>query len=235
MMSLVRGDLDLPGELAASRRRQWADLRDLMAVYAARTPVESVAVVGNAPLEPDPARAAAVDGCDLVIRCNSLVLDAPAQVGCVGRRCDVVLISRSTQVTPWVFQDYRTRVYLIMQAGFTTFRRVRESPLHWPADLGALPVPNHVVTRPLADLLAPDREPGTVIPTTGTTGLFLAHELFAGARTVATGFSFLSDRSQSEWAHHAGGTTHVNDKHDLALEGALLQSWVEDGSVEFWP
>jgi hypothetical protein len=144
----------------------------------------------------------------------------------------VVLLSRSTQITRWVFEGYRSRCYLVMQAGFTTFHSLREQPSHWPADLGALPVPNGVVTKRLADRLAPDREPGSLIPTTGTTGLFLAHEMYQDARMLATGFSFLRDRNQAAWAHRSGGTTAVNDKHDLGREGALLQSWVEDGSME---
>jgi len=214
-----------------SRRRQLEDLRDFMAAYAARRPVRKVAMVGNAPLEPSTQRARELDSCDLVIRANSLVLDDPGAPPAVGRTCHAVLLSRSTRFTRWVFQDYRKRAYLVMQAGFTTFRSTRENAWHWPADLGAIPVPNEVVTRRLADLMLADREPGEIIPTTGTTGLFLAHELFPGAEMLATGFSFVRDQEQTEWAHQAGGTTKVNEKHNLALEAALLRSWIDDDSM----
>jgi hypothetical protein len=220
-------------EIEKSQQEQWDDLRSLMAAYAGRRPVRSVAVVGNAPLPPDRSRASRIDSCDLVIRANSLVLDEPGAEPCVGTACHVVLISRSTRFTKWVFQDYRSRLYLIMQAGFTNFRTIRPTAEHWPSDLGALPVPNTVVTRRLADLLDADRPPASLIPTTGTTGLFLAHEMFPESTLFATGFSFVANRRQSEWAHHAGGVTRVNEKHDLEREGDLLQAWIEDGSVFF--
>lgn len=198
--------------------------------YAARRPVRKVAVVGNAPLAPSRERADDVDSSDLVVRVNSLALDRPDEPA-VGTRCHAVLLSRNTRVTPWLFQDYRRRAYLVMQAGFTTFRWFRGPAEHWPADLGAMPVPNDVVTRPLADRLWPDRPPASLIPTTGTTAVFLAHELFPEAELVATGFSFVDRREQTEWSHHAGGSTAVNRLHHLDREGALLQSWVDDGSM----
>jgi hypothetical protein len=218
-------------EIEASRDRMWDLIRSYLEAYAARSPVRSVCVVGNAPLRPRQDRAERIDACDLVIRANSLVLDEPGGTGCVGRECHAVLLSRSTRMTRWVFQDYRKRAYLLMQAGFTNFRKVRDTAAHWPADLGAMPVPNAAVTKPLADRLLPDRQPLTLIPSTGTTGLFLAHEMFPSAELLATGFSFLDDRDQQEWRHHAGGATVVNSLHRLDLEGSLLQSWVDDGSM----
>lgn len=222
----------LVADISESRRRQVEGLRDFMVAYAGRRPVRKVAMVGNAPLMASAERAETLDSCDLVIRANSLVLDEPGDPPCMGRTCHAVLLSRSTRFTPWVFQDYRNRAYLVMQAGFTTFGRTRDNAEHWPADLGAMPVPNEVITRSIADRLDPVREPGSVIPTTGTTGLFLAHELFPDAEMVATGFSFLKDHTQTEWDHHSGGRTAVNEKHKLSLEAALLESWIDDGSMK---
>lgn len=218
-------------EIERSRSCSWELIRRHLAAYAARSPVRSVCVVGNAPLEPSRSRAERIDASDLVIRANSFALDERDDEPCLGSACHAVLLSRSTRFTPWVFHDYRHRAYLLMQAGFTNFRSVRDTAAHWPADLGALPVPNEIVTRPLADRLLPEREPLSLIPTTGTTGLFLAHEMFPDAEMFATGFSFVRHREQEEWAHHSGGATRVNPLHRLDLEGELLQSWLDDGSM----
>lgn len=217
--------------LDRSRQQQWDDLRDFVASYAAAQPVRTVAVVGNAPLEPSATRAAELDHSDLVFRANSMMLDEPGDAPCLGTTCHVVVLSHATRITRWVFQDYRRRAYLVPQLGFPAYRVVRGAPAFWPPDLGALPIPNGVVKARLTDRLDPNHVPGRLIPTTGTTALFLAHEMFPEARTVATGFSFLSDQQQTEWAHHSGGSTAVHRLHDLALEGALVRSWIEDGSV----
>ena len=224
----------LRADLVASQQRQWDLLRDLFVAYAARRPVRKVAVVANKPIEPDVVRAAEIDSSDLVFRMNSLQLDEPGQPPCLGSACHVVFVSRATRITPWVFRDYRDRAYIVMQAGFTVFRTLRDLPAHWPPDLGAMPLPNGAVTARVADRLDPYREPKTVLPTTGTVALFLAHEMFAEAELVATGFSFLADRPQDEWAHHSGGSTRINLKHKLDLEGTLLESWIADGSVRFF-
>ncbi len=225
----------VPLDLVTSTRDElWDLLRDLLAAYAERRPVGRVAVVGNAPLLPDAERAQDIDACDLVIRMNSLKLDEPGDPPCLGTACHVVLLSRATRMTRWSLQDYRRRLYLVPQTGFTLFRTLRDLPMHWPADLGAIPVPNGAVSARIADRLDPEREPGSLLPTSGMIALFLAHELFPDAQTVATGFSFLSNRAQSEWAHHSGGSTTVNARHQLELEGALLESWIADGSVRFY-
>lgn len=223
----------LTDEIAASERQQWDALGEFLASYARSRPISKVGVVGNAPLSSSTVRAAELDSCDLVIRANSLVLDEPGDQPCMGTTCHAVLLSRSTRMTPWVFQNYRRRAYLLMQAGFTVFRTLRDTAAHWPADLGAMPVPNRVVVQRLTDLLQVDREPASVLPTTGTTGVFLAHELFPEADLVVTGFSFLTHREQKQWAHHAGGITEVNPQHRIDLEGALLESWITDGSMRF--
>jgi hypothetical protein len=221
-------------ELVRSRQEQWHSLRDFIASYAAQQPIRQVAVVGNAPLEPDPERAAELNASDLVIRANSLMLDDPGQPPCLGTTCHAVVLSHATRITPWVFQNYRRRAYLVPQMGFPLFYPVRPLADFWPPDLGALPLPNAVVKKRLADLLDPHHVPGRLTPTSGSAALYLAHEMFPDARMVATGFSFLSQQDQTEWAHHSGGSTAVNKYHDLALEGALLRSWIDDRSVQFF-
>jgi hypothetical protein len=220
-------------ELVRSRQEQWDSLRDFIASYAARQPIRQVAVVGNAPLEPNAERAAELDASDLVIRANSLMLDDPGQPPCLGTTCHVVVLSHATRITPWVFQDYRRRAYLVPQMGFPLYYKVNPAPDFWPPDLGALPLPNAVVKRRLVDRLDPDHVTARLTPTTGTAALYLAHEMFPEARMVATGFSFLSQQAQTEWAHHSGGTTGVHKLHDLALEAALLRSWIDDGTMQF--
>lgn len=227
-------------ELEQTRDTQWEHLRELLTAYAARRPVERVAVVGNAPLTPDPDRAKAIDAADLVVRVNSFVLDRPGAAPTLGTACHAVLLSRATAMTPDTLRGYRDRLYLVPQAGFVQYRPGDTIGLlvhagFWPADLGVQPLPNAVVKARLVRALAPDARPGSVIPTAGTTALFLAHELFDGADLVGTGFSFLADETQKTWSHHAGSTTKVNWQHRLDLEAALLRSWIDDGSLRYLP
>jgi hypothetical protein len=146
----------LRDQLARTRDDQWDQLRTLLLAYADHTPVRRVAVVGNAPLQPDAVRAAEIDAADLVIRANAVVLDEPGRPPTVGSRCHVVLLSRRTRLTPWALRDYRDRVYLVPQAGFVEYLPGDEVGLlldtpFWPADLGAIPLPN---TRHRLDLEA---------------------------------------------------------------------------------
>ena len=73
-----------------------AVLRDLMLAYARNRPVRKVAVVGNAPLPTEEARAEEIDTADLVIRVNSFVMDRPGEPRCQGGRVDVVVWNRIT-------------------------------------------------------------------------------------------------------------------------------------------
>jgi hypothetical protein len=218
-----------------ARDELWDLLGAFLASYAERQPVGKVAVVGNAPLAPDPARAAEIDSSDLVIRANSMALDEPGDPPCLGTRCHAVILSHATRNTPWVFRDYRRRAYLAPQAGAVRYYKIGPAVSFWPNDLGVIPIPNGVVKKRLVDLMDPDHVPGELTPTTGLMGLYLAHELFPDADMVATGFSFLDGGEQESWQHHSGGETAVNRFHDLALEGALLRSWIADGSTRFLP
>jgi hypothetical protein len=230
----------LRAELDATRDAQWDLVREYLASYAARLPVERVAVVGNAPLTPDSGRAAAIDAADLVIRVNAFVLDGPGDPPASGTACHAVLLSRAAVLNPWTLQHHQSRAYLVPQAGWVQYRPGDEVGLlfragFWPADLGAMPLPNAVVKARLVRLLDAAAAPGSVIPTTGMMAVFLAHEMFAGADLVATGFSMLDDESQKSWAHHDGTQTKVNWQHRLDLEAALLRSWAADGSLRILP
>ena len=230
MWSVRRSDLE------ATRQEQWDQIRSYLAAYARHDPPRSVAVVGNAPLAPDARRAAEIDAADLVIRVNAVVLDEPGAPAAVGTACHAVILSRATALTPWALRDYRTRAYLVPQAGFVQYRPGDSVGLllhagFWPEDLGAMPLPNAVVKARAVRALDPTARPGSLIPTTGTTAVFLAHEMFPEADLVITGFSFLADPGQTSWSHHSGGHTKVNWQHRLDLEAALLRSWIDDGSA----
>jgi hypothetical protein len=230
----------LQDQLRRSREEQWEHIRAYLLAYAAHVPVRRVAVVGNAPLPPDAGRAAEIDSADLVIRANAMVLDDPEDPPTVGTQCHVVLLSRSTQLTRWALKDYRRRAYLVPQAGFVQYRPddgvgLTLDPPFWPADLGAMPLPNGVIKARTVRALDPEATPGSLIPTTGTTGIVMAREMFPDADLVVTGFSFLEDAGQTSWSHHSGGHTKVNWQHRLDLEASLLRSWIDDGSVRYLP
>lgn len=225
----------LAAEVAASRQAQWDAVRDYLASYAKQQPVRKVTVVGNAPLGPNPERVAEIDSSDLVFRMNSLALDDPGGPPCVGRKCDVVVVSRYAPVTPWMFQDYRNRAYLIPQAGYGLRYILHPQPYFWPSDLGTMPVPNAPVITRLLDLLDPDHVPNELIPTSGTISCFLAHEMFPEAEMLATGFSFLDGVQQDAWRYQSGGGSPVIAAHQLGLEATLLRSWIDDGSMRMLP
>ena len=218
-------------ELAASQQAQWDLLRQYIASYAERQPIRTVVVVGNAPLAPDPERVAGIDSADLVFRINCLALDDPGTPPCVGTKCDVVVVSRYAPVTPWMFQDYRQRAYLIPQAGYGLRYILHPQPYLWPSDLGTLPIPNAPVITRLLDRLDPDHVPNELIPTSGMISCFLAHEFFPEADMLAVGFSFLDGRQQQEWRYQSGGGSPVIPAHRLELEAALLTSWIDDGTM----
>jgi hypothetical protein len=139
-----------------------------------------------------------------------------------------------------VFADYRRRAYLVPQAGFVQYHPGDRVGLlletsFWPADLGAMPLPNAVVKARVNRALDPQHRPGSLIPTTGMMALFMAHEMFPQAELLATGFSFLDDSEQTHWSHQSGGRTKVNWQHRLDLEAALLRSWIADDSVTHLP
>lgn len=230
-----QNDAVLAIELAAAKQAQWDLLREYITSYAERRPICKVAVIGNAPLESDPARVADIDSSDLVIRVNSMALDDPGAPQCVGTRCHVMVLSRYAPVTPWMFRDYRRRAYLIPQAGYGLRYILHPQPYFWPSDLGTLPIPNDPVITRLLDQLDPDHVPNELIPTSGLIACFLAHEMFPEADLLAIGFSFLDGFQQQAWRYQSGGGSPVIAAHRLDLEAALLRSWANDGSLRVMP
>jgi hypothetical protein len=202
----------------------------LVAAYAPGPGIHSVAVVANAPLEPDPERAAAIDACDLVLRCNSFVLDEPDGPATVGSRVDVVVFNRLLRAAPRVFDSYRDRLYLMVEPG-ALHRTSNYRPPRWPADLGHLVVPNREFTLPLSEALGLATRQEAVWATTGLLSVWIAMTLFPDAELRIAGFSMIEDRTQVEWSHAWGDSCAVGPEHRIEPEGRLLADWVRSGRV----
>ena len=205
-------------------------LRDLASAYARQVPVNSVAVVGNAPMEPSRHRAEAIDGCDLVFRVNSFVLDEPGGPPCQGRRADVVLWSRLVPATPYLFSGYSERLYVLLEP-MRMYGRKELWPASWPADLGFHVARNDAVAVPLLEALGLPWREQHLAPTTGTTAAWLAATLFPGAEVLLTGISFVDDPGQTHWHHQWGDSVNVGAEHRIAAEATLLQSLIDDGAI----
>ena len=223
-------------DLADTRSTVRALTRDYLASYARSSPVRSVAVVGNAPLQPDAERAAGIDSADLVIRVNSFVLDLPGQAPCLGSRVDAVVVNRATRLTPWFLQEYRRRAYLQSDTALVHLQSFRRRPAeHWPADLGVWQISNESVVEELRTLIWPDPGDRRVDPTTGTLAAWLGYLLFPEAELRITGFSFLDEKKPDRWEHHFGGTVPVSTAHRVDREGTLLLSWLASGRAVLLP
>ncbi|MGZ4427891.1 MAG: hypothetical protein ACXVXC_10720 [Nocardioidaceae bacterium] len=207
-------------------------LHDLVWSYARNHPVRKVAVVGNAPLQPSDKRADDIDSADLVIRVNSFVLDRPEQPRCQGSRVDVVVWNRIVRATEFVYHRYRDRLYLMVEP-MRLHGRPESWPSSWPADLGAVSVPNRSIAIPLAEQLGLPWQSEALAPTTGTTAAYLALVLFGGADVVLTGFSFVDDPDQRSWRHQWGDVAPVGPEHRIREEAELMRSWIADGRVRF--
>lgn len=201
-------------------------LRSLLDVYAEHPQPRRVAVVGNQPLEPDAERAKAIDDAELVIRVNGFKLDDPGAAPTVGSKCHVVVFNRALRATKWVFENYRQRLYLMVEPGRLHWEPDL-IPGWWPADLGFLPVSNREVTLPLSDALGlPSAEQATW-STTGTMAAWIARTSYPDAELVLTGFSFVDDPNQTSWMHAAGDSCIVGPEHQIAAEARLLESWLQ--------
>jgi hypothetical protein len=232
-------------DIARSEELARQDLRDLVVAYAPRSEIRRIAVVGNAPLEPSAARVEAIEGADLVIRCNSFALDDPDGPPYSGRSAHVVVLNGGTRINPWTFRGYTERLYLRSQPG-AVYRRKPTRPLPkidlWPEDLGALCIPNGAVLAPLREQLirlAPvvDDE-DVVVPTSGTIAAWLGYLLFPEAKLSLTGFSFLTEPGQTEWVHHWDGGTGadtVSTAHKIDREAVLIGQWIAEGRAEHLP
>lgn len=212
-------------------------IRALLAAYAGAPEVRTMAVVGNAPLEPDAARAAAIDECDLVIRCNSFMLDRPGEPPTQGRVVHAVAFSRGLLPTEFSFARYRDVAYLVTEPSriyhqANLARYVKDWPGWWPADLGYVAVPNADFTVPLLEELVGERwRTEVVVPTTGTMTAHLALACFPDAELRITGFSMIDDPDQTEWRHQAGDTSPIGGAHLIGPEGMLFRRWIDEGRV----
>jgi hypothetical protein len=207
-------------------------MRTLVRAYAERPDVREVAVVGNAPLEPDALRAGHIDACDLVIRCSSFVLDRPAGAAVVGRRTHVVVVHRGLRASPDAFDSYRERLYLLAEPGRLHWEPDGR-PACWPADLGVVPVPNREIILPLCDALELPSRAEPSWPTTGLIASWIARTLFPDATLHVAGFSMIDDPDQTEWQRAWGGSGAVGAEHRIYAEGRLLRSWINAGEVRW--
>lgn len=204
---------------------------ELLRVYADRPRPRSVAVVGRRPMTADSARATEIDACDLVIRVGGHVCDEPDGPPAVGQRTHAVVFDRALRATKWVFADYRSKLYLLVESGLT-HPDPRDLPRWWPVDLGFVPVPSREFTRPLSRALAsthptdttdtvPGRDgpdtgtPGPETPATGTVAAWIAKTSFPDAELVLAGLGPGDDPRPAE--------------------DALLDSWVGTGAARLLP
>ncbi|MGZ4427884.1 MAG: hypothetical protein ACXVXC_10760 [Nocardioidaceae bacterium] len=213
-------------------------VRDLLAAYADTPDVRRVAVVGNAPLDPDPARAQAVDAADLVLRCNSFVVDEPGAAPTQGRKVHAVVFSRGLLATTYSFARYRDLAYLVTEpsriyADRPLARYVKDWPGWWPEDLGFVAVPNAAFTVPLLEELDVPWRSEVVVPTTGTMAVFLARRCFPEADLLMTGFSMIDQPHQSTWQHQWGDTSPIGGAHQIAPEGQMFRRWIDEGKVRY--
>jgi hypothetical protein len=218
---------------AAPAPERTGELSELLASYARRSPPRSVAVVGNAPLPPDPVRAARIDAADLVVRMTSFALDSPGAAPALGRRCDLVVLHRGTIASPHTFADHTRRLYLLAEPGRLHWEPAT-LPHWWPPTLGFVPIPNRRFTLPLIDLLGLDHgQP--VWPTTGTLAIYLVTELFPDADTVVSGLSIVDNPDQTRFSHAWGESVSVTTEHRLHAESRLLREWSGEGRIELLP
>lgn len=215
-------------------------IREFLRAYAAGPEIRRVAVVGNAPLEPHTERAAAIDACDLVLRCNSFVLDRPGEAPTQGSAVHGVVFSRGLLATEFSYSRYSERAYLVtepsrMYAERKLARYVKEWPAWWPEDLGFVAVPNDDFGAPLLDALEVPWRDEVVVPTTGMMAIFIALACFPDAEVSITGFSMIDNPRQTEWRHQSGDSSPIGGAHWIEPEGQLLRRWIDQGRLQRLP
>jgi hypothetical protein len=208
-------------------------IRQLLLAYARGQRVETIAVVGNAPMAPDAGRAALVDGSDLVFRMTTFAVDEPDDEPTYGRRTDVVVIHRGVVVSPYTFADYTSRLYLLAEPG-RLFWEPETLPDWWPADLGFVPISNRSFVLPLSRLLGLSADEH-VWATTGTLVTYLCRELFPDALVRLTGVSIVERPDQTDFEHAWGSKVGVTAEHRLHAEARLLSTWRDSGRIEILP
>lgn len=202
-------------------------LGDIVAAQSRTGSVDTIAVVGNAPLRPSSQRAAAIDAADLVVRVNGYRTDIGGEP-CVGSRTDVVVFNRALRATPWFFAGYRNRLHLLVEPGRLHWERP-QIPDWWPADLGFLSVPNREVTVPACFDIGVDAYTESHWPTTGTLAAWMMLHMFRDAQILLAGYSFLDDPHQASWSHATGAPSPVGEEHLITREAELMGTWLREG------
>jgi hypothetical protein len=225
MNSAVDDDEATPVEKAYFDR-----LRPLAASYARSGEVRRVAVVGNQPLAVSAERAEIIDSADLVFRVNGFRLDEGEAA--VGVRTDIVVFNRGVRPTPWFFNDYTRRLYLMIEPGRMHWENPK-IPEFWPTDLGLVTLPNREVIIPLNKAIGLDSHVDGLWATTGTTMLWTAARLFPNATLEVAGLSFVDAPAQTSWNHAFGEASPVGPEHRISNEAGLVHDWIARGRVRF--
>lgn len=207
-------------------------LRPLVSSYSQAGTVRRVAVVGNQPLPPSQSRATMIDSADLVFRVNGFRMDSDDTEPTVGSRVDVVVFNRGVRPTPWFFERYRERLYLMIEPGRLLWENPK-LPEFWPRDLGMVTMPNREVILPLGEAIGADPRAGGQWATTGTVMLWIATRLFPDAHIDATGFSFVDAPGQTSWDHAYGDPSAVGVEHRIDLESRLVCEWIDSGLITY--
>lgn len=210
----------------------YARLRELAETYAAVDTIRRIAVVGNQPLEPSQSRAELIDDADLVFRVNGFRADTLGERPSVGRRTDVVVFNRGVRPTPWFFQEYTERLYLMIEPGRLLWENPK-LPAFWPADLGLVTIPNREVILPLGAAMGLDPRVEGQWATTGTVMLWIATRIFPDVVIDAAGFSFVHEPTQQSWNHAYGDPSAVGVEHRIELESNLVREWIDSGRISY--
>jgi hypothetical protein len=210
----------------------YARLRPLVLTFAKRDTVRRVSVVGNQPLAPSAERARIVDNADIVFRVNGFRADDSAGTPAVGTRTDIVVFNRGVRPTPWFFQDYAQRLYLMIEPGRLLWENPK-IPEFWPNDLGFVTMPNREVILPLGRALGMNPQAEGLWATTGTVMLWIATHLFPDIVLDVAGFSFVDEPEQASWNHAYGDASPVGSEHRIAPESMLVRGWVDAGRITF--